>query len=74
MKIVPKLEHDFILNELEYETCKSWLDEANAEIIRHPLDDPELGIERRRVKALLAEYEQNWRRSNAASGNNLSRP
>lgn len=73
MKSVPKLEHDFILNELEYRACRSWLDGANAETIRHPLDYPELEIERRRMKALLAEYEQNWRRSNAASANNLGR-
>jgi hypothetical protein len=37
--------------------------QANEETIRHPLDDPELEMHRQRIKALVAEYENNWRQS-----------
>ena len=63
MKTVPKLVNDFILNESEYRSCKAWLEEANEETIRHPLDNPELETQRRQIKGLVAEYEQNWRHS-----------
>ena len=63
MKPVPKLANDYILNESEYQACKAWLAEANQETIRHPLDNPELETQRRRIKGLVAEYEQNWRHS-----------
>lgn len=61
MRPPPKLQNDFIVDESEYQACKAWLAEANEETIRHPLDDPELEIERRRTKGLVAEYEENWR-------------
>jgi hypothetical protein len=63
MKPTPKLRNDFIVNEDEYQACKAWLCQANEETIRHPLDDPKLEMERRRIKALIAEYEENWRHS-----------
>ena len=63
MKPTPKLQNDFILNESEYQACKTWLGQANEETIRHPLDDPELEMQRQRMKALVAEYENNWRHS-----------
>ena len=59
MKPVPKLANDYILNEGEYQACKAWLTEANEETIRHPLDDPELEMHRRRMKGVVSEYEQN---------------
>lgn len=61
MKPVPSLQKDFILNETEYQSCKKWLAEANEETIRHPLDDPELEVQRRRIKEFVDEYEENWR-------------
>jgi len=61
MKPVPSLQNDFIVNENEYLACKAWLAQANAETIRHPLDDPELEIQRRRINGLVSEYEKNWR-------------
>ncbi len=61
MQRVPKLQNDFILNETEYQACNAWLAEANEETIRHPLDDSDLEMQRRRIKALVAEYEENWR-------------
>lgn len=63
MKPPPKLPNDFILNESEYQACKSWLAEANEDTIRHPLDDPELEMHRQRIKGLVSEYERNWRHS-----------
>lgn len=63
MKPVPKLLTDFILNESEYQACKAWLADANDETVRHPLDNPELEMQRQRIKSLIAEYEQNWRHS-----------
>jgi hypothetical protein len=63
---VPKLLNDFILNESEYQACKAWLAEANEETIRHPLGNPELEMQRQRIKSLIAEYEQNWRHSGGA--------
>ena len=61
MEPVPKLRNDYILNESEYRACKAWLAKANEETIRHPLDDAELEVARRRIKALVAEYEEHWR-------------
>jgi hypothetical protein len=61
MNPTPKLQNDFIVNESEYQACKTWLRQANEETIRHPLDDPELEMHRRRIKALVTEYEKNWR-------------
>jgi hypothetical protein len=63
MKSPPKLQNDFIVDESEYQACKAWLDQANEETILHPLDDPELEIQRQRIKGLVAEYEENWRHS-----------
>ncbi|HXU16102.1 MAG TPA: hypothetical protein VN708_13310 [Terriglobales bacterium] len=63
MKTLPKLLNDFILNESEYRSCKAWLAEANEETMRHPLGNPELEMQRQRIKSLVAEYEQNWRHS-----------
>ena len=63
MKPVPKLLNDFILNESEYQACQTWLAEATEETIRHPLGNPELEMQRQRIKSLIAEYEQNWRHS-----------
>jgi hypothetical protein len=63
MKPVPKLQNDFILNESEYQACQTWLAQANKETIRHPLGNPELEMQRQRIKSLIAEYEQNWRHS-----------
>ena len=63
MKPTPKLQNDFIVNESEYQACKAWLHQADEETIRHPLDDPELEMQRQRIKALVAEYEKNWRHS-----------
>lgn len=63
MKSIPKLLNDFILNESEYQACKAWLAEASEETIRHPLGNPELEMQRQRIKGLIAEYEQNWRHS-----------
>jgi hypothetical protein len=63
MKATPKLHNDFIVNESEYQACKAWLLQANEETVRHPLDDPELEMQRQRIKALVAEYEKNWRNS-----------
>jgi hypothetical protein len=63
MKPAPKLPNDFIVNESEYQACKAWLYQANEETIRHPLDDPELEMQRQRIKALVAEYQNNWRNS-----------
>jgi hypothetical protein len=60
MKPVPKLANDYILNESEYQACKAWLVEANEETIRHPLDNPELEMQRQRIKGLVIEYERNW--------------
>ena len=48
MKPTPKLVSDFIVNETEYRACKAWLADANEETIRHPLDNPELEMQRRR--------------------------
>jgi indole-3-glycerol phosphate synthase len=64
MTSVPVLKNDFIINEHEYQTCKGWMAEANEETIRHPLDDPELEVHRRRIKKLVDEYEENWRHGN----------
>ena len=61
MNPTPKLQNDFIVNESEYQACKAWLEQADEKTIRHPLDDPELEIQRQRIKALVAEYENNWR-------------
>lgn len=61
MKPFPKLANDFILNESEYQACKVWLAEANEETIRHPLGNPELEMQRQRIKGLVSEYERNWR-------------
>jgi len=61
MKPAPKLPNDFIVNESEYQACKAWLYQANEETIRHPLDDPELEMQRQRIKALVTEYQNNWR-------------
>ena len=63
MKPVPKLLNDFILTESEYQACKAWLADANEETVRHPLDNPELEMQRQRIKSLIAEYEHNWRHS-----------
>lgn len=63
MKSPPKLHNDFIVDESEYQACKAWLNQANEETILHPLDDPELEIQRQRIKGLVAEYEENWRHS-----------
>ncbi len=63
MKPTPKLQNDFIVNESEYQACKAWLDQADEETIRHPLDDPELEMQRQRIKALVSEYTKNWRHS-----------
>jgi hypothetical protein len=61
MKPIPQLKNDFILNDQEYQVCKTWLNEANEQTIRHPLEDAELESDRRRMKALVEEYETNWR-------------
>jgi len=66
MKPLPKLSNDFILNESEYQDCKAWLVEANEETIRHPLGNPELEMQRWRIKSLISEYERNWRDSGEA--------
>jgi hypothetical protein len=66
MKPLPKLSNDFILNESEYQACKTWLVEANEETIRHPLGNPELEMQRRRIKSLISEYELNWGHSGEA--------
>jgi hypothetical protein len=63
MESPPKLPNDFILNESGYQACKAWLAEANQETIRHPLDNPELEMQRQRIKVLVSEYERNWRQS-----------
>jgi hypothetical protein len=63
MEPTPKLRNDFIVNESEYQACKGWLHQANEETIRNPLDDSELELQRRRIKSLVAEYEENWRHS-----------
>ena len=63
MEPVPKRLNDFILNESEYHACKAWLADANEETICHPLDNPELEMQRQRIKGLITEYEQNWRHS-----------
>ena len=63
MRNSPKLRYDFILNEAERRACRLWLEEADAETVRHPLEDPHLEFERQRVKGLLAEYERNWQES-----------
>jgi hypothetical protein len=63
MKSTPKLQNDFIVNESEHQACKAWLDQADEETIRHPLDDPELEMQRQRIKALVTEYAKNWRHS-----------
>jgi hypothetical protein len=63
MRPPPKLQNDYILNESEYQAAKAWLAEANEDTIRHPLENPELEIQRRRIKGFVAEYEENWRRS-----------
>lgn len=61
MRPAPSLQDDFIINEREYQACKTWLAEANDETIRHPLDDPSLEAQRRSMTGLVAEYEVNWR-------------
>jgi hypothetical protein len=61
MKPIPQLKNDFILNDQEYQVCNTWLNEANDQTIRHPLEDAELESHRRRMKALVEEYETNWR-------------
>jgi hypothetical protein len=61
MKPVPILQNDFIVNESEYQVCVAWLAQANEEVIRHPLDNPELEMQRQRIKRLIADYKQNWR-------------
>jgi hypothetical protein len=61
MRLAPKLQEDFIVNERDYQACKTWLDEANAETILHPLGNRELEAQRQHIKSLIAEYEQNWR-------------
>ena len=58
---VPALPNGFITDESEYQACTAWLAAANQETILHPLDNPELEIQRRRMKELVAEYEENWR-------------
>ncbi|MGI9102582.1 MAG: hypothetical protein ACR2IF_09085 [Terriglobales bacterium] len=63
MRPVPSLQNDFIVDEREYQACKAWLAEAKEETIRHPLDDAELEIQRRRIKGFVDEYEENWRHS-----------
>lgn len=62
MKPVPQLKMDYILNEEEYQLCKTWLNDANEQTILHPLEDAELERERRQMKALVVEYVTNWRR------------
>jgi hypothetical protein len=61
MKPIPQLKNDFILNDQEYQVCKTWLKEANEQTILHPLEDAELETDRRRMKAMVEEYETNWR-------------
>jgi hypothetical protein len=61
MKPIPPLKNDFILNDQEYQLCNTWLNEANEQTIRHPLEDAELETDRRRMKAMVEEYETNWR-------------
>jgi len=61
MRLPPSLQNDFIVNEREYEACKTWLAEANEETIRHPLDDPPLEIQRRSMTEVVTDYEVNWR-------------
>jgi hypothetical protein len=63
MKAMPNLPEDFIIDESDYRACRTWLDEANEETLRHPLGNPELEAQRRQVKSLIAEYEENWRHS-----------
>ena len=63
MKPFPNLLNDFILNESEYHACKAWLADANEETICHPLDNPELEMQRQHIKRFMTEYEQNWRHS-----------
>jgi hypothetical protein len=60
---LPALPNGFITDESEYQACTAWLAAANEETIRHPLDDPDLEIQRRRIRELVAEYEENWRHS-----------
>jgi hypothetical protein len=62
MKPVPRLQNDFIINEDEYQRCRTWLTEANEQTILHPLEDAELEMKRRRCKSLVEEYERNWRK------------
>ena len=61
MIAAPTLRNDFIVNEREYQACKAWLDEVNEHIVRHPLENPGLEVQRRSIKAMIAEYEENWR-------------
>ena len=60
MRAIPHLQNDFIVNEGEYLQCKSWLEEATEQTIQHPLEDPELEMNRRIFKELVHEYESNW--------------
>jgi hypothetical protein len=61
MRLIPHLQNDFIVNEEEYQQCKSWLFEATTQTIRRPLEDAELEAQRRRFKGLVDEYKANWR-------------
>lgn len=61
MRPLPLLRNDFIVNEREYQSCKTWLAEANEETVRHPLEDRSLEAKRRSMAELVAEYEVNWR-------------
>ncbi len=58
---IPTLPNGFITDEREYQVCKAWLAAADEETIRHPLDNPDLEIQRRRMHELVAEYKENWR-------------
>ena len=62
MKSIPHLRNDFIVNEEEYQQCKAWLAEATEQTIQHPLEDPELEMQRRRFKEMVQDYESNWRK------------
>jgi hypothetical protein len=61
MRSVPSLQNDFILNDSEYQLCKAWLQEATEQIVRRPLEDADLAMQRRMMKSLVDEYEANWR-------------
>jgi hypothetical protein len=60
MRSVPRLQNGFILNDSEYQLCKAWLQEATEQIVRRPLEDADLEMQRREMKSLVDEYEANW--------------